>query len=140
MRELLREISHSKTKPKMAIPNVGGEDIKFDCFSMTKATYNSLVNRYGMDVVASSCVRLDDFIRENTYIPYRTPKNALESKFIKEELLSRKQRADELKTEKRIPIEDVDDKDKAIMFIEATPSHLRSLDEDCIRLKKEYDL
>ena len=138
----MREISHSKvkTKPRMAIPNMDGRDLKFDCFSISEANYKELVEKYGMDVVAGACVRLDEFIREHSYVPYKAPKRALDSKFIKEELVARAKEDYFKKKKPRVNIEDVKTKEDAKAFIESTPSHLRSLDDDCIKLKEEYKL
>ena len=70
-------------------PNVNGNDISFDLFTLPKKKYEELIKQYGVDIVTSSCARLDEYIKINNYIPYRFPLNALKQKFIKDELFER---------------------------------------------------
>ena len=84
LRVKLEEISPSKRQYTMGEPNRNGDSIHFDLFSIPKNRYKELVDHYGTDVVNSACVRLDEFIKINEYIPYRTPYMSLARRFIKE--------------------------------------------------------
>lgn len=95
--------SMSKTKREYTVPepNISGDDIAFDLFTIPKDKYKDLIETYGIDVVNKSCTKLDEFIKINEYIPYRTAFNSLKQKFIKEELLNReKKRREEIETKK----------------------------------------
>lgn len=85
----LDEIHPSKKEYKIHEPNVNGDSIKFDLFTIPKKRYTELVDVYGIDTVNRACVRLDDFIRINEYIPYRTAYNSLKNKFIKDILFEK---------------------------------------------------
>lgn len=89
LRVKLDEIQPSKRKYTMGEPNVDGNSIAFDLFSMPKNKYKELVDKYGVDVVTSACVKLDEFIKLNEYIPYRTPFMSLNRRFIKEVIIDR---------------------------------------------------
>lgn len=86
LRTKLEELAPSKRKYTMGEPNRNGDSIHFDLFSMPKNKYKELVDHYGVDVVNQACVRLDEFIKINEYIPYRTPYMSLARRFIKEVL------------------------------------------------------
>ena len=84
----------------MGEPNVDGSALAFDLFSLPKDKYQSLIDRYGVDVVNEACVGLDEFIKINEYIPFGKPYFALTRKFIKEVLAKRgKDKANEQKTD-----------------------------------------
>lgn len=70
-------------------PNVNGNDIAFDLFTIPKKRYEELIEQYGVDIINKSCTRLDEFVKIHQYIPYRTAYNSLKQKFIKEELFDR---------------------------------------------------
>ena len=89
LRVKLDELAPSKRAYTMGEPNVNGDSIRFDLFSMPKNRYKELVDRYGVDVVNRACVKLDEFIKLNEYIPYRTAYNSLNRKFIKEVLFEK---------------------------------------------------
>jgi hypothetical protein len=89
LRIKLDEIAPSKRKYRMGEPNVNGSSIGFDLFSIPKDKYKTLVDKYGVDVVNEACVKLDEFVKINEYIPYRTPYNSLNRRFIKEVLFDR---------------------------------------------------
>lgn len=89
LRIKLDEIAPSKRKYTMGEPNVNGSSIGFDLFSIPKDKYKVLVDKYGVDVVNEACVKLDEFVKINEYIPYRTPYNSLNRRFIKEVLFDR---------------------------------------------------
>ena len=84
LRVKLEEISPSKRQYTMGEPNRNGDSIHFDLFSIPKNRYKELIDHYGVDVVNAACVRLDEFIKINEYIPYRTPYMSLARRFIKE--------------------------------------------------------
>lgn len=84
LRIKLEELSPSKRKYTMGEPNANGDTIGFDLFSIKKNKYKELVDVYGEDVVNRACVKLDEFIKINEYIPYRIPHISLMKKFIKE--------------------------------------------------------
>ena len=84
LRTKLDELAPTKRKYVMGEPNARGDSIGFDLFSMPKNRYNELITKYGVDVVNRACVKLDEFIKLNEYIPYRTPYMSLTRRFIKE--------------------------------------------------------
>jgi hypothetical protein len=90
LRVKLEELSPSKRKYTMGEPNRTGDSISFDLFTIPKDRYKELVDHYGEDVVNLACVKLDEFIKLNEYIPYRTPYMSLTRRFIKEVLVDRK--------------------------------------------------
>lgn len=89
LRVKLEELSPSKRKYTMGEPNRNGDSISFDLFTMPKDKYKELVDHHGVDVVNQACVKLDEFIKLNEYIPYRTPYMSLARRFIKEVLVER---------------------------------------------------
>lgn len=78
-----------KREYNVAEPNVNGNDIAFDLFTIPKKRYEELIEQYGYDIVNKACVRLDEFVKVNEYIPYKTAYNSLKNKFIKDELYER---------------------------------------------------
>ena len=86
LRVKLEEISPTKRKYTMREPNVNGATIGFDLFQVPKISYDNLVSKYGIDVVNKACVKLDEFIKINQYIPYGKCQFALSRRFIKEVL------------------------------------------------------
>lgn len=84
LRVKLDEIQPSKRKYTMVEPNIDGSSIGFDLFSIPKEQYNNMVAQYGVDTVTRACVKLDEFIKLNEYIPYKKPHYALTRRFIKE--------------------------------------------------------
>lgn len=95
LRVKLDEIVPSKRKYTMSEPNATGDSIHFDLFSMPKDKYSELVEKYGVDIVTSACVKLDEFIKLNEYIPHRTPQMALGRRFIKEALVEKVKEGEE---------------------------------------------
>lgn len=91
LRIKLDEISPSKRPYTMGEPNRNGDSIHFDLFSIPKNRYKELVDKYGVDVVNKAVVKLDEFIKMNEYIPYRTPYNSLNRRFIKDVLFEEKE-------------------------------------------------
>ena len=89
LRVKLDEIAPSKRKYKMGEPNSTGDSIHFDLFNMPKNKYKELVDKFGVDVVNLACVKLDEFIKINEYIPFRTPFMSLTRRFIKEVLFEK---------------------------------------------------
>ncbi len=81
----LDEIKPSARKCKIPEPNSGGSSIGFDLFTIPKKQYDMLVTRYGIDNVNKACVKLDEFIKINEYIPHGTPFRAIEKQFILED-------------------------------------------------------
>ena len=84
MRVKLDELAPSKRTYTMGEPNANGDSIKFDLFIIPKDRYKILTDKFGIDVVNEACVKLDEFIKLNEYIPYRTPYMSLTRRFIKE--------------------------------------------------------
>ena len=82
----LEEVSPSKRTRTIPEPNAGGNTIHFDLFNINKGKYESLIDKYGIDVVNKACAKLDEFIKLHEYIPYKTPHLSLSRKFIKEVL------------------------------------------------------
>lgn len=87
LRIKLDELAPSKRKYTMGEPNRTGDSIHFDLFSIPKNKYKELVDKYGVDVINLACVKLDEFIKINEYIPYKNPAISLGRKFIKEVLI-----------------------------------------------------
>lgn len=84
LRIKLDELAPTKRKYITREPNANGSSIGFDLFTVPKDKYNNLVEKYGIDVVNRACVKMDEFIKINEYIPYNTPSNGLARKFIPE--------------------------------------------------------
>lgn len=84
LRIKLDEIVPTKRKYITREPNANGNSIGFDLFTVPKTKYNDLVSRFGIDAVNRACVKLDEFIKLNEYIPYKTASNALARRFIPE--------------------------------------------------------
>lgn len=80
----LDEIKPSARKNKLPEPNVGGSSVGFDLFSLSKKQHDMLVEKYGVDRVSQACVKLDEFIKLNEYVPDGSPFRAIEKRFIKE--------------------------------------------------------
>ena len=95
----------------VAEPNVNGNDVAFDLFSIPKKRYEELIEQYGVDIVTKACAKLDEFVKINEYIPYRTAYNSLKQKFIKDELFEREQKHKEIISKNK----------------EEVPEHLRGL-------------
>lgn len=89
LRVKLDELAPSKRKYTMGEPNRTGDSIHFDLFSIPKNKYRDLVDRYGVDIINLACVKLDEFIKLNDYIPYKNPTLSLSRKFIKEALMDK---------------------------------------------------
>lgn len=89
LRVKLDELAPSKRKYTMGEPNRTGDSIAFDLFSIPKNKYKDLVDKYGVDVINLACVKLDEFIKINEYIPYKNPALSLSRRFIKEVLMDK---------------------------------------------------
>lgn len=85
----LDAINPPKRPYKMCDPNVSGDSIKFDLFTIPKDKYQQLIDKYGVDTINLACVKLDEFIKINEYIPYKTAYNSLTHKFIKDVLFDK---------------------------------------------------
>lgn len=83
LRIKMDEISKSPRRYKTREPNADGSSIGFDFFNISKEKYNMFVNRFGIDIVNKACVKLDEFVKINEYIPYGNSHRALE-KYCKE--------------------------------------------------------
>lgn len=86
LRIKLDEIAPSKRKYTMREPNVDGSAIAFDLFQLPRKSYDNLIAKYGVDIVNKACVKLDEFIKINEYIPFGRCQFALSRRFIKEVL------------------------------------------------------
>jgi len=86
LRVKLEEIKPNKRTYNMREPNRDGSAVGFDLFQVPKVSYNNMVEKYGIDIVNRACVKLDEFIKINQYIPYGRPQFALSRRFIKEVL------------------------------------------------------
>lgn len=87
LRIKLDELAPSKRKYTMGEPNRTGDSISFDLFSIPKNKYQELIDKYGVDIINKACVKLDEFIKVNEYIPYKNPAISLGRRFIKEVLV-----------------------------------------------------
>lgn len=96
VRVRLDELAPKKRKYKIGgEPNANGNSIKFDLFSIANEKYNNLLDKYGVDIVNSACVKLDEFIKINEYIPFGNAGSALDRRFIKEALFDYNNKKDE---------------------------------------------
>ena len=86
LRVKLDELTPTKRKYTMREPNANGSAIGFDLFQLPEDKYKSLIDKYGVDIVNKACVKLDEFIKLNQYVPYGKPQFALGRRFIKEVL------------------------------------------------------
>ena len=82
----LDTLTDKKKEYSVPEPNVNGNDIAFDLFTIPKKRYDELIEQYGIDIINKACVKLDEFVKINQYIPYRTAYNSLKQKFIKDVL------------------------------------------------------
>lgn len=85
----LDTLTNKKREYSVQEPNVNGNDIAFDLFTIPKKRYEELIEQYGIDIVNKACVRLDEFVKIKQYIPYKNAYQSLKNKFIKEELFDR---------------------------------------------------
>ena len=85
----LDSLTNKKREYTLAEPNVNGNDIAFDLFTIPKKRYEELIEQYGIDIINKACVRLDEFVKIHQYIPYKNAYSSLKNKFIKEELFDR---------------------------------------------------
>lgn len=97
----LDTLTDKKREYNVPEPNVNGNDIAFDLFTIPKKRYEELIEQYGIDIVNRACTRLDEFVKVNQYIPYKNAYQSLKNKFIKDELFDR---------EKQRRSDDVEDK------------------------------
>lgn len=139
---ILKDLNKNKdheSKPLKPIPK--HEAVKFELFAINESKYKQLIEEYGVDVVNKACVMLDDFIRDNGYIPHRTPYQALKKVLIVEAL---KSKLDTLKVDtvdiKDIDVSLIDNKKDALTYILNTPAHLRNISNDVIYLKKKFEI
>lgn len=89
LRVKLDELVPTKRKYTMGEPNRTGDSLHFDLFSIPKNKYKDLIDKYGEDVINLACVKLDEFIKINEYIPYKNPTLSLSRRFIKEVLMDK---------------------------------------------------
>jgi len=99
----LDTLTNKKKEYSVPEPNVNGNDIAFDLFTIPKKRYEELIEQYGFDIINKACVRLDEFVKIHQYIPYRTAYNSLKQKFIKEELLDREKKRTVTETIESVP-------------------------------------
>lgn len=130
-------ITRPKREYKISEPNIGGNDIAFDLFTLPRKKYEELIDKYGVDVITRACCKLDEFIKLNEYIPHRTASNALSRVFIKQVLIEERQ--SNIKST-QIKLEDVVDKETAIKYIESIPDYLSNIDENVKELRRLYGL
>lgn len=96
MRVRLDALAPTKRKYKIGgEPNANGNSIKFDLFSIANEKYNNLLDKYGVDIVTSACVKLDEFIKINEYVPFGNAGSALDRRFIKEALFDYNKKKEE---------------------------------------------
>ena len=105
----LDSLTNKKREYTLAEPNVNGNDIAFDLFTIPKKRYEELIEHYGIDIVNKACVRLDEFVKQNQYIPYKNAYSSLKNKFIKDELFDREKSRE------------------VVEVIDATPEHMKGL-------------
>lgn len=106
----LDALTDKKREYSVPEPNVNGSDIAFDLFTIPKKRYEELIGQYGIDIVNKACVRLDEFVKVNQYIPYKNAYQSLKNKFIKDELFDR---------EKKRSVTEV---------LDSTPEHMKGLE------------
>lgn len=92
LRMKLEALAPSKKGYKIPEPNVDGNDIAFDLFSIKREKYDAFIAQYGIDIVTRACVKLDEFVKMNEYVPYGRASDALSKKFIKEVLFEELQK------------------------------------------------
>lgn len=106
----LDTLINKKREYSVPEPNVNGNDIAFDLFTIPKKRYEELIEQYGIDIINKACTRLDEFVKINQYIPYKNAYQSLKNKFIKEELFDR---------EKKRSVTEV---------LDSTPEHMKGLE------------
>lgn len=117
------------------------DQMNFEYFTITKAEFSSLVNKYGDGVTLDSAVLLDQHIK-STGKSYRKPYRILK---VFCERLARKQSVqdelvDVINTLRNIDYTQIDNKELAERYIKAQPPHLRNIDKGCIYLKEKFEL
>ena len=70
-------VEKEKIVTEYAIPEINYEN----CINPGQTRYQRLLDKYGIDVVHKACVKLDNFIKTEGYIPFRTPAMALGRRF-----------------------------------------------------------
>ena len=93
----LDALTDKKREYSVPEPNVNGNDVAFDLFTIPRKRYEELIEQYGIDIINKACVKLDEFVKINQYIPYRTAYNSLKQKFIKDVLFEERKSDDSVK-------------------------------------------
>ena len=126
---------------KATVKEPKADDVKFEFFSITQTQYNKLVKDYGLDITQRAMVLLDDFIRDNNYIPHRNAYRALKRIMI---IQSVKEKIKSFSTEalniKDIDYKQIETKEEAEKYILSTPSHLRNVSNGVIYLKEKFGI
>lgn len=98
LRVRLDELAPKKRKYKIGgEPNPNGTSIKFDMFVVPKDKYDGLLDKYGVDIVNTACVKLDEFIKINDYVPFGNASSALSRRFIREAMFDIEKKRSEAK-------------------------------------------
>lgn len=88
----LDTLTDKKREYNVPEPNINGNDVAFDLFTIPRKRYEELIEQYGYDIINKACVRLDEFVKVHQYIPYKNSYSALKNKFIKDELFDREKK------------------------------------------------
>lgn len=99
----LDTLTDKKREYNVPEPNVNGNDIAFDLFTIPKKRYEELIEQYGIDIINKACTRLDEFVKIHQYIPYKNAYQSLKNKFIKEELFDREKNRTVTETIESVP-------------------------------------
>lgn len=92
----LDALTDKKREYNVPEPNVNGNDVAFDLFTIPRKRYEELIEKYGYDIINKACVRLDEFVKVHQYIPYKNTYSALKNKFIKDELFDREKKRESI--------------------------------------------
>lgn len=133
------EVFKTKTHRPITTINESGKDISFDLFTIPLDKYNRLIELYGNDVVIQSCCLLDNFIKENNYIPYKSAYTSLKNKFIRE-VLKKIVDKNASSNAKAINYQDISTQEQAKEYIKSIPPHLRNVDANVEELILKYNL
>ena len=116
---------------------------EFDRFSVSSRFFNSLVRKYGGEVVSYSCVQLDSYLKrtDKDYSPPEIRKRLVEYA----EMYTNKKKASDMLADAinitlSMDYKLIDTPELARQYIEGTPWYERDISEGCKYLKDKFNL
>lgn len=115
--------------------------IQFEFFSITQGQYQRLINDFGEWVTVEGC-KIIDLHLKTTRKKYKSVYRLLKytcSKIKAEQDLKEAKKKEQTEI-RSIDVEKIDDKEKAIKYIESFPKYMRNLDSKCLYLINKFKL